>query len=491
MSQPNVSMTELDGALGVLPPSAGLLHAIVGVSSKGPTDTPATYARVKDVIADFGGGPMVEAAAHYIERYGRPVIVVRTAQTVPGSATAITDGVAGTSVVTRDVSVVPIDDFEFRLEIVTGGTLGVAGITLRWSLDDGRTWSAVTALGVALTFTVPATAPSGTPAPGIKVDFAAGTLIAGDNVTFRTSAPQWNASELGLALDALRASVAVWREVQIVGPLDASSFDTVETKVAGMATTYGKFRAWIGHARIPTIGEAESAYLTALNTIFAVKTTVLGMLCAGACEMTSSVSGRKYLRAVSLVVAAREASVEDHIDTAALRLGSLNVSIRDADGNPKHHDESNNPGLDDARFTVLRTWEGRPGVFVNRPRLFSSETSDFQLLPHRRVMNLARKTVRAYLEERLNEPVRVDQATGFILEAEAQEIESGAVAALSAALLATPKASGVSFVLSRTDNLLATRTLNYQARVIPLGYVEFLTGDIAFENPALRVQSVA
>ncbi len=33
MTQPTVTITELDGALGVLPPSSGALYALVGVSS--------------------------------------------------------------------------------------------------------------------------------------------------------------------------------------------------------------------------------------------------------------------------------------------------------------------------------------------------------------------------------------------------------------------------------------------------------------------------
>ena len=35
MTQPALTITELDGALGVLPPSSGALFAVVGVSSGG------------------------------------------------------------------------------------------------------------------------------------------------------------------------------------------------------------------------------------------------------------------------------------------------------------------------------------------------------------------------------------------------------------------------------------------------------------------------
>ena len=491
MPQPAVTIVELDGALGILPPSAGALLALVGVSSKGPQNAPATYARIKDIVADFGSGPLVEAAAHYLERYGRPGVLVRTGQTTVGSATAIVvTGVTGTSVVTRDVAVVPIDDYEFRFKVIAGGTIGTTGITFQWSLDDGRTWSAVTALGTANTWTAPADAnPAGSAAPGIKINFAAGTLLAGDFVTFRTSAPQWNSTEIGDAIDALAKSVLTWELVQIVGALDGALFDQVESKVTAMVPA-GKYHGWIGHTRMPTIGETESAYKTALDGIFASKATKHGQVCAGACKLVSSVSGRKYKRPISFAVAARQASQSEEINAADVNLGPLTgVSIRDSNGNPDEHDESANPGLDDSRFCTLRTWEGIQGVYVNRPILLSPTGSDFALLAHRRVLNLAHAALRAYFQRRLNKSVRVDPATGFIREADAVEIEHGARAALTSVLLAKPKASGISFTLSRTDNLLSTKTLSGQGRVIPLGYPEQISLDVGFTNPALQVQT--
>jgi hypothetical protein len=491
MTQPAVIITELDGALGILPPSSGLLFAIVGVSSKGTQNAPATYARVKDIVADFGSGPMVEAAAHYIERYGRPVVLVRTGQTTAGTATAPVLTVSGTSVISRDAAVVPIDDYEFRWKVIAGGTIGVAGITFQWSLDDGRTWSPVTALGTATTWTAPAdTTPAGSAAPGIKINFAAGTLIAGDFVTFRTSAPLFNSTELGLALDALGASILFWELVEIVGALDGTLFDQADIKIAGLPPA-GKYHAWIGGTRVPTIAESESTYKTALDAIFGAKATSYGDVCAGACKMTSSVSGRKYKRPISMVVAAREASVSQEIDTADVNLGSLSgVSIRDNLGNTDEHDESINPGLDDSRFTTLRTWDGIQGVYINRPRMLSAGGSDFDILPKRRVLNLAHGALRSYFLRRLSRPVRVNAVTGFILEVEALEIESGARAIMRSVLLAKPKASGVSFTLSRTDNLLSTKTLTGQARVVPLAYPETISLDLGFTNPALQTVAV-
>jgi hypothetical protein len=483
MTQPSVTITELDGALGILPPSAGRLFALLGVSSQGPTDTPATYARIQDIQSDFGYGPLVEAAAHHIEKYGRPVVLVRTGQTVAATISAVTFTGTGTSVVTVHAGTLPWDDYEFKVRVIMGGTIGVTGITFQYSLDGGRTYSPTTALGTAVFYIIPNSG-------GVRFNFAAGTLVAGDYWTALGEAPNWNGTEIGDALDALAASAVSWELAEIVGPIDATTFDVIDPKFSGMLNA-GKYHAWVGSVRIPDPGESEATYLSSLSAAFATKATIFGELCAGACKLTSSVSGRKYRRPVSFAIASRNAFVSEEIDIADVNLGTLpGVAIRDANGNVDEHDESVNPGLDDARFTVLRTWDGVAGVFVNRPRIFSADGSDFRLMPHRRVLNIAHAALRTYFIRRLNQPVQVDATTGFILESEALEIESGARAVMRAALLAKPKASGIQFVLSRTDNLLSTQTMTGTARVIPLAYPEFIELSLGFLNPALQVVTV-
>lgn len=487
MSQPVVNITELDGALGILPTTAGRLMAVVGVSSTGTADTPATFARVTDVQATFGDGPLVEAASQYIEKYGRPVVCVRTGQTTIGSYPAGTVTVqpgTGTSVATvDDAGTDPDDDFELHLVVVVGGTIGIAGITFQWSLDGGRTLSPITALGVATSFIFPTSG-------GVAIDFAAGTLVAADTITFRSDAPVWNTTEIGTALDALFNSAASWEIAHIVGNLDAAAFDVVNPKfTAGL--TAGKYRSYYAHARMPNLAETEAAYLTAVDAIFSAKATVHGSITAGAAKMISSVSGRQYRRPVSFAVAALEQSVSEEINIADVNLGTLpGVSIRDANGNVDEHDESINPGLDDARFTVLRTWDGIAGVYVNRPRIFSAAGSDFDLHTKRRVINLAHAALRPFFVRRLNKPIRVNATTGFILEEEALEIESGARAALRSTLLAKPKASAVSVSISRTDNILSTKTITGTARVTPLAYPETIDLELGFLNPALVTQTV-
>jgi hypothetical protein len=485
MTLPAVTITEQDGALGVLPPSAGRLLAVVGVAGSGPIDTPATYARVKDLVSTYASGSALEAAAHYIDTYGRPVLFVRTAAAAgdSGGVSAVTStALGGTSVVTIASTPTPNDDYELVLKIIAGGTVGTAGITYQLSLDGGRTYGATTALGTANTISVPG-------AGGVSFALAAGTLIAGATYTARTTAPNYDSTTLGAALDALANSAANWELALFAGPLVAATFDQIETKFNAMFAA-GKFHGWVGNTRVPNLAESEASYLTAMNTIFSSKVTKRGSLYSGAQKLISAVSGRQYKRPVAFSTGAREASVSEEVNIADPNLGPLlGVSIRDANGNADEHDESINPGLDDARFGTLRTWDGLSGVYVTRPRLFSAEGSDFQLMPHRRVLDLAHAVLRLYFIRRLNKPIRVDKTTGFILESEALEIEAGATSAMRSVLLAKPKASAVQFSLSRTDNVLSTKTLTGTARVVPLAYPEAINLDVGFYNPALLAQA--
>lgn len=471
MSQPAVNQTEIDGALGVLPSAGGLALALVGFCSLGTgvINVPAAFARTKDVIAWGGGGPLVEAACYYIDNYQKPVLVCATGKSTLGTYVGGTPTVtgAGTSVVTFTGATEPLDDFELSLIFDVGATIGVAGALYRLSFDGGRNYGPQTALGTANVLALGA---------GCSLSFAAGTVLAGQTITGRTTAPCPNGTELNTALDAIKASGIPWRTLLVTCPLDATLFGNVSTKIAN------KRHDVVANTRMPTVAESEAAYATALTTIFASLSSSYIELCAGACELTSAVSGRKYRRPVAFAVGAAEGSVSEEIDTADVNRGALpGVSIQDANGNPKHHDESLNPGLDDLRFTVLRTWDDFQGIYINRPRLFSATGSDFSIAPMRRILNLVHRTAKLYAIRRLNQPLEVNRKTGYLQEATLGEIESGCNAAFAAALAG--KKTSATLALSRTDNILSTKTLSGSYRDLPPAYIEQANLDGGFSNP--------
>jgi hypothetical protein len=75
---------------------------------------------------------------------------------------------------------------------------------------------------------------------------------------------------------------------------------------------------------------------------------------------------------------------------------------------------------------------------------------------------------------------------GFIDERDAQDMESIIRSKLKAAVISEGEASSVSVSVSRTDNLLATSTLNFSFSCVPKGYAETIRSSFGLENPALR-----
>ena len=484
MSVPTVRINEVDGALGIVPSNQITLHAFMGCSTDGPLNTPVMFARATDVSGTFGDGPLVEAAALYINQTGNACIVLRVDNVVDAAVSAVVQtglGAAATAGPATDA----FDDRQVVIKVVAGGVvIGTAGNTYQVSEDGGQTWGPTSALGTDAAITV----------AGVEFTFAAAPekLETGTTYAATITAPNWDATTLPPGLEALRTTSQPWEQLFVIGQLTtAAAAGVIDSAFVGFADSPGKDCSWVAQARMPNDGESEAAYATALDTALGGVVTSYGAICAAACRVPSGVSGRYYRRSPIFPVAVAQSCFPE-VNTADVNRGPLvGVSIRDANGNVVEHDEAVNPTLDAMRFLALRTIEGYGGVYINRPILHSQVGSDFELIVHRRVMNMGKRTLRTYFVRRLNRPVRIDKATGYILEADALEIEGGALAALRSAMLSRPSASDVQFTLSRTDNLLSTKTLTGTCRIIPLAYPEFIEIQIGFYNPALVTLAAA
>lgn len=477
MSVPAARTGEIDGGLGITFPTSGLPQAVVDQCTSGPENTPVLFAEVGALRATFGEGRGVEAAAYAIERYGKPVLMVRVEASEAHAYSAV-DATAkdGTSVITVDTDVVPNDDYEVVVVFTSGGTIGGSDdIRLRWSLDGGRTLSPETRLGTANEFEIPA-------GGGITIEFAAGTLVTGDRIAFRATAPTWDLDDLAAALLALRQTAQQWEFAQVVHPVTSASADVIEAWLASMHAA-GKHKWAIANFRLPDSGESESDYRDAFESEFEEFASTSLVVMAGGCKLASALARRRYRRPPAMAVAALASSVSEEVDLAAIDTGRLpGVSIRDALGNPDEHDELINPGLDDLRACVLRTWDGETGVFVNNPRLISPAGSDFDFLQKRRVMNIARTITNDYFRRRLSKKLVVNKKTGFVTEAELVGMETEVNQRLRRALLAAPKASNVRVVLSRTDAILQPPyPLTGQLRLIPLAYPKDIDIEAGYE----------
>lgn len=468
MTVPKAYSTEQDGGLGMRAALSGLPMAVVGQAVAGDINTPISYTRGKDIIAAHTDGRAVQAAAYACEHFGKRIVFVRCATSVAHAYSALDDAdFAGTSAVTLDVAPEPNEDYDVIIEFPAGGTIAAPGITYKYSLDGGRTYSPVLALGTANTIILPDTG-------GVNVDFAAGTVVAGDILRFTATAETFNAADLTAALTALGDTSLPWEFFQVCGDLDATTLASATSALNTMHTA-GKHHWGIGHFRMPTAGESEATYLAAWNTAFSAAADSDMSVSAGAVKMSSSVKRNVPRKPPSVPVAALVASLSEEISAAEIDQGRLpNVTLRDSNGNVEvgFHDEAVNPGLDDARALTVRTHDGETGVYCNLPRMLSAAGSDFDLIMKRRVMNLARTICDRFMRRRLQKVLKVNPSTSFVAEAELLAIETSLNALLARELKAKPKVSDVRVVLSLDDDILVTKKLTGQLRLVPLGYPE-------------------
>ncbi|WP_437285658.1 DUF2586 family protein [Sorangium sp. So ce406] len=483
MSTPSIEIEVLDNQLGIRAPADAVL-AIVATAAGGPLYTPTPTTRTKDLIDTFIGGPLVEAGAYAIERFGLTVLPVRTDASVAGGFGPLVQDLGGTSVATIDNTTEPTDELEVLIRFLAGGTVGTDGITYQYSLDGWRTSSTPRALGTATSIALPE-------AGNMRVNLGAGTVGARGQLSFPTTAPCWNAAELAEGIAALRHTRARWTALEVYGDLDSVALSALDAGLEAMHAA-GRNRRAIGHARKPSAGENPAAYLAALSAAFGESSSRRVAVCAGYAKIDSSVSRRRYRRPPSLAVAPLAASVSEEIDLAELAYGPLpGVFIRDANGNPDEHDETVFPGLDDARFLTLRSWENRAGVWVNNPRLFSPVGSDFLYLQYGRVIDLACDIARTELEPILSRGVEVMRdGSGRIDPEVATSIEGQLNARLGNAIVAKRKGTSVTFTLSRTDDVLRTGFIGWQVRVLPLAYIKKMRGTVALVASASATANV-
>lgn len=462
---PQVAITKTDGNTGVVRPSADGVLAIIAPSEKGTVNQPASYARQDLALTDFGKGHLVEAAAYDLTVAGKPVVLIKGQASVAATNSAVVHTGAGSSVVT--VSGTTLDDYEAEIVFVTGGTQGIAGATLKWSLDGGKSYSATVALGTAVLFAIPGS--------GLTFNFAAGTFLAGQREQVTTTAARMNNADLVLALEALRTYGAGWDTILVSG-LDATATEvaTLDTWLAARETE-GKYRTAIVNNAMRTAAQTEATYATAQTAVWASASSIRVTVCADGGDLVSPLTGYRQRRPMTWGLAAREMAKDISVDAAYVADGPITgYSIRDDRNNPKYHDEALFPGLDDLRLASFRSFNSRQGAYVNNPLLMSPSGSDYVYRQHARVMNKACELTFEVLTNRLSSRVKRSNTTGYINEEDAQEIEGLVQAKLDQELVNANRVSGARFVLNRTDDLRPNSgaTVNCEVQVTALAYIK-------------------
>ena len=493
MPIPNVNPTIADNGLGAAVAGAGGTMVVIGCSDDGTDYEIITSTEPSDFSDASGFGPGVELAGFVTNQTGNPAIWIKAPTASNGTNTAITTTRVGSSTSVVTVSGNPSDSYQALATVTTGGTRGTAGIIITLSLDGGRTTYITINLGTASTYAIPNT--------GLTLNFAAGTLEAGDTFEWWSTEPRWNTAGVVSAIEQLYGVSLAFQDILIVGGGSvstvggpgASAADATSIQTAMVALFNRKrFSRALMNARDASYGgqstETEAAWMTALAADYVSNDTDRVGVTAGHYNVISPYSQTQFRRPLLFQAGARDSDVEIQVDLARVADGALASTVNSppatADGYI-YHDEDQNPLLDAARFLTARRFPLRPGWFITNPNLFAAPGSDFTLLQYGHVMDAATSIGYQFFVGKLSDSVRVDSASGKILEVDAQALEGGCNAQLKAGLIDTGEVSDAFCVVNRTTNILSTRTLKVTISVIPLGYMKQIDMTLTFLNPAL------
>ncbi|XXY23369.1 DUF2586 family protein [Sorangium sp. So ce216] len=440
-------------------------NGIVVLGSSGLTVTFAAGTG-DDVAGDFSveAFPAAQAAT--------PVVATRV-----GSSTSIVT-LTGT----------PLDAYEFVLETLNGGTIGTAGIVLRYSLDGGRTFTKALRLGTANTLQIN----DGSEDSGLDVAFAAGTLETGDEFASSTTELAIAASDVVEALGQLDALAVNWRFIHVVGAVNATGAGTIGAEFTAYAAdelSNARFAWALMSARDRHRLEAETAWENALVDDFDGLENARVAIGAGYARITCPLTRRRNRRPVAWIAVPEvlRRPIEEDIARKASGALSTDVAIYE-DGERIEHDARVSQTLQGARFLTLRTYK-RSGdsVFFTRGSTFDAEGGLEGYIARRQVLDLSSDIFAQVLEEQLMDGVELNAADeanpGAITEANAARIDREVETAIRRQL--EGKFSALSVRTSRTTVLAAGVRLPCKVSIVGLEYLEQLEGDIGFVTPEL------
>jgi len=478
MPIPAQRLTIRDGGLGIVEPSDNRF-AYLGTAQRGPLNEVVAIGTPARAVDTYGEGPLAEAISYALEVAGGPVYAVRIASTVAGAAGAVTPTRVGTSTGTITVAGAAFDRYEAIVEIAKSGTLGDAEFI--FSLDNGRTFSEPRVIPLGGTYAIPRTNLTLTFVPGAGPSF----FQLGDRFAFASTAPYYSAVEMNAGLDAVAGYLSITPGLELdavvllgrhpTGSAAAVLFGALATRLSGFATTH----RYMGAILDGGSGEGRAA----VKTAFAAVSDNRILVTYGDAVIASSKGYAGFsapLTSALVAVAARAQQALPSTDLARFADGSLPGVTAVS------HDEFVTEEMDAAGFATLRTWPGAPGFYITNARIKSAPGSDFKYWQHRRLMDLACRTV-----VRAQQPFMSGgfdtNPDGTIEETDAKMSEAGVKSALRIALLDPKNAegrrghvSGVGYAIDRSNNIVSSETLRTTVGITPRGYVKQITTDVGF-----------
>jgi len=526
MAKQGVTINVQDGGLGQSPPGLGNVLVVIGCSSTGSPFVPTQTANPSVITTLYGYGPGPECACNIINSTGNPVVFIQVPATENGqnvSAVAKSTNTSTVASVSGIITGTPQDTYYGVVTVATGGTVGTNGIQLTVSLDFNRTTFLTKNLGTATSFAVTSSGVT----TGLTVNFTSGdVLVAGDQFFWLSTEPLWGDAAVASAIEtmynwqlstpedyiitggsALRAAGNTYQTTIGAGgfpgtagaqPSDVVAFDGYMTELFNK-TWYNRLLCAAGDVSWGgTSTEQEITWINSLANNFANSDSLRVGVTAGNYNVISSISQTQFRRPLLWLAAARDSAVAIQVDLGRVLDGALgNVTLPTAPDigfansvNPfVYHDETTDPGLDEARFMASWTIARRPGIFIMNPNLMAPPGSDFNWLQHGHIMDAACLIVYDFFVEQLSNNVYVYPAgtpnAGQLLQNIVAQLVNGCNNQLTIQLTNNGAASATAVTIPPGQNILATATLNVNVAIVPPGYLKAIVVTMQFQNPAV------
>lgn len=459
---------------------------LFGISSKGTAAAPLSVGSINALTLYFGQGPLVDAAALYLQITGQPVYVCRVTQSSAGTMGAVTTTRAGTSTGTVvDNASAPTNAFSVIIVITTTGAVAASSFQYKYSTDGGNNYSAILQGAGAVTL--------GT--TGIVLTFAdnAGPTCfeAGDTFAFTTVAPVYNTSNLTTAVNALINSPTISvRRAHCVGTNGASFHSTIISLATTAFNAY-KYLRFIEESDDLGAGpETVTAWQAGVLTDFATPSNRTCVI-AGYQQtlLQTQQDGVNQQRNVPIawsigpVIAAGDISQDP--GRAPSIQGPLPDTVVDATY-PIRQDGRLYTGFEGQGITYGQSYVGLQGLYcAGGFTRIANSTNVYYRLSRCQVIDLACEITYNAMLAYLNVALSTN-ADGTIAESAAQAIEQDLNNKLIAALVnvspqrVSPTPSGSYAVVDRTNNISTTSQLLVTITFIPLAYVSSVSVTIGY-----------
>lgn len=493
-----LSGTALDGA-DVL-----ITFTLGGVTGTGPITYTVSYT---GNVAD-AGAPISLGTALVIVVLGVTVTLgsghtITAGDTIswhqmPASSTVLPTVFTGTGTSVITVTGTPLDAYEVAFRCIFGGTIGAASpaISYQYTLDYGApdpVWTAVTLLSTANTLLL-LDGPISTESTGLTLNFAAGTLVAGDLFTFNTTAPAYDGAGATAALTGTSPTTGLinykgaWTWTRLVGPVSESTAATVAGIVGAWAGGKQKFSWGVVDARDRGTYESLSAWRGRLVTEWTPYLSTYVAADAGMARVTCPINGRNNRRPTMTAIMPRAMGIPIQLDWGEFDLLALptDVSIVNASQVPVEHDANIDPALNAMGFVTLRHWPGEIGVYPTKAPLMGG-TGDIKRIPLRRVKNvsdiiLARSIRSEAVKAFLANPIGVKGTGADGLPLKAGDLPPADLAKITrlcqtdqnAGIVSTKMATAVTITVDKTPINFGGGSygLSVASKIQPLKYVD-------------------